>query len=760
MLRKIATILFSIVLLPAFLSAQETSVITPGGKIYINKGELKNSDVRKPEKGKAITSDTYKSMTSNRLNSSNSLLGTIDTLIYPPPYGAWFSQGGQDWQVMWFEAPADLDLLQVGFACYANDDALTAEVKVVSFNWTKEEILNNTSAGYVGYYEATGNGFNDITGFLDNTDITGGWTSIDPFTSEIFGNDIWSDAGVGFDVVPIPVTTEPTYQWVDLSVGGAIPVPQLVQGELFGIAIRHKYTTMDDLTFGFWYAPDLGVPLFKFYANGRLDPGVDIGWWVRPAFSLLFAAEVDLTGDRAPAISDVTSLGTTLSSASRTVTATITDDNPSGGAAGVATALLQYSIDGGAFNDVTMTDMGGDVYSGDIPGQAAGTDIAYRVGATDVNSNASESQTFSYSIFEKMTDLLFIYNTSDFGQGTASALYLSTWTAAPIAHDYWDTGDDGVAEMDALLALYDAVLEVGGSFPDADISGNIATWIATGTAGDPKAYMLSSQDYGCMITGDCSDTTFLAGSFQYDYLGVETLGPQDISVDPDVQIMGVDADPLSGWVNQYAADSSVNFWYNSTFELGFTNFIDAIVPTAGATTIFTAEVDTSTDGSSGVETWVSGVRNQGTGWYTSFLTYDYAATDFLSDTSLAIGDDPGYAWGITVVSQAIEFFNWTDIGVSVERENNLLPGEYSLDQNYPNPFNPSTTIKFSVPQQSNVVLKVYDILGSEVANLVNESLDAGNYTINFDASKFASGMYIYTLTTGSFTTSKKMMLMK
>ncbi|MCH7516312.1 MAG: T9SS type A sorting domain-containing protein, partial [Bacteroidetes bacterium] len=133
--------------------------------------------------------------------------------------------------------------------------------------------------------------------------------------------------------------------------------------------------------------------------------------------------------------------------------------------------------------------------------------------------------------------------------------------------------------------------------------------------------------------------------------------------------------------------------------------------------------------------------------------------DFLSDTSLAIADDTLYAWGIKVASQAFRFFTWSGV-VSVERENNLFPDEYSLSQNYPNPFNPSTTIKFSVPQQSNVVLRVYDILGSEVANLVNETLDAGNYTINFDASQFASGMYIYTLTAGDFTTSKKMMLLK
>ncbi|MCJ7554712.1 MAG: T9SS type A sorting domain-containing protein, partial [Ignavibacteriaceae bacterium] len=91
---------------------------------------------------------------------------------------------------------------------------------------------------------------------------------------------------------------------------------------------------------------------------------------------------------------------------------------------------------------------------------------------------------------------------------------------------------------------------------------------------------------------------------------------------------------------------------------------------------------------------------------------------------------------------------------------NLIPGTFALGQNYPNPFNPSTTINFALPQTSNVVLKVYDVLGREVATLLNGEKAAGNYEVNFDASQFASGMYIYTLQAGNFSTSKKMMLMK
>lgn len=91
---------------------------------------------------------------------------------------------------------------------------------------------------------------------------------------------------------------------------------------------------------------------------------------------------------------------------------------------------------------------------------------------------------------------------------------------------------------------------------------------------------------------------------------------------------------------------------------------------------------------------------------------------------------------------------------------NLTVTEYSLEQNYPNPFNPSTTIKFQLPTDGFVTLKVYDILGNEVTTLINEQKPQGRYEVNFNASSLASGVYIYKIQTGSFISSKKMMLIK
>ena len=95
-------------------------------------------------------------------------------------------------------------------------------------------------------------------------------------------------------------------------------------------------------------------------------------------------------------------------------------------------------------------------------------------------------------------------------------------------------------------------------------------------------------------------------------------------------------------------------------------------------------------------------------------------------------------------------------------EEDLLtaPVEFVLEQNYPNPFNPNTTINYSIPEAGNVEMKVYDILGNEVASLVNEVKSPGNYAAEFDASSFASGIYIYTIRTNNFVQTKKMTLLK
>ena len=97
----------------------------------------------------------------------------------------------------------------------------------------------------------------------------------------------------------------------------------------------------------------------------------------------------------------------------------------------------------------------------------------------------------------------------------------------------------------------------------------------------------------------------------------------------------------------------------------------------------------------------------------------------------------------------------------VDDNNNELPEGFSLEQNYPNPFNPSTTIEFSIPFSAEVSLKIYNLLGQEIATLINEKeMSDGDHRISWDAESVSNGTYIYRITAGSFSLSKKMVLLK
>ena len=89
-----------------------------------------------------------------------------------------------------------------------------------------------------------------------------------------------------------------------------------------------------------------------------------------------------------------------------------------------------------------------------------------------------------------------------------------------------------------------------------------------------------------------------------------------------------------------------------------------------------------------------------------------------------------------------------------------VPAEYKLFQNFPNPFNPSTTIKFDISEKAFVILKIYDLLGKEISNPINEPLQAGSYSVDWNGAQYPSGIYFYRLESGKFSSIRKMLLIK
>ncbi len=130
--------------------------------------------------------------------------------------------------------------------------------------------------------------------------------------------------------------------------------------------------------------------------------------------------------------------------------------------------------------------------------------------------------------------------------------------------------------------------------------------------------------------------------------------------------------------------------------------------------------------------------------------YEYFMKWLNNDTIVYFNATLGYIYGLAL-----------DDPLAVdEPEGSPLPVTMELSQNYPNPFNPATTIDYQIPQQGFVSLKVYDVLGREVAVLVTEEKSAGRYTVNFVAPDLASGIYLYQLRVNDYVSSKKMLLLK
>lgn len=192
-----------------------------------------------------------------------------------------------------------------------------------------------------------------------------------------------------------------------------------------------------------------------------------------------------------------------------------------------------------------------------------------------------------------------------------------------------------------------------------------------------------------------------------------------------------------------------------------------------------AIVQKTTDGGA---TWVNGGAPGGSGnmtsiggngnyWWLTRGNNIYGSSDFGTTWTASGYTGTTALWATNIATTSLCLAGWSvgatgtviklnGVPVGINDPINNIPSNYSLEQNYPNPFNPSTSITFSMPKAGNVELKVYDMIGREVALITAGSYFAGTHTVLFDASSLASGVYFYKLTSGDFTDSKKMVLIK
>ncbi len=243
------------------------------------------------------------------------------------------------------------------------------------------------------------------------------------------------------------------------------------------------------------------------------------------------------------------------------------------------------------------------------------------------------------------------------------------------------------------------------------------------------------SDHGHSIKVDGSGYVYVAGESATN------------GTDKDYTVVQYNSSGVQQWVSKYTGPS--NFWGLPWLsQLVLDNLGNSYVTAwnKGAGTTFGFAVIKYN--SSGTQQWVKTYYGPMDTAGALSVSVDGSYNVYVSGSSVGVGTD----YDITTVKYSQPF------GIQVISTE--IPNTYSLSQNYPNPFNPSTFIKFDVSKSSFVSLVVFDVLGREVAVLVNEDLNPGTYEADWNASSYPSGVYFYTLRTEGFTETKRMVLVK
>ena len=517
MLRKISTLFVAVAMLSTLIFAQNRAILTPDNQLI-----PVNGNVREVVEGAKLIPHEGRTVKNVILTGSEvtSEKGTIDTLCVFDELGLErgvnFGFFGQDVMVQWYVAPADLYIKAVAFSvsdATGFDGGDQVKVSVVGTNLTGNEVAGLLVGGnptWLGYYPSdTYVGNKAPFPWFANGDWVPGTEGI----PEIWTEDLWSDFGDGYPTTGVASSgNEVVYNWVILNDALGFEPEMIERGHVFGIVLQHTGidTTQQVGRIGFWSNEAAAHPGLKYYANGRLSPADD-GWWSRK-YTWDFVAQVDLVGDRPPVITDVTSLMTTLSTDAREVSATVTDDNPSGGNAGVASVALCYSTDDMAnWTEVAMT-ADGDVYTAEIPGQSPGTHVYYKVKATDVEGNTSENGPYDYYIYAPYNQSLVLYNGYPAGDAFLMGYYFFGNTDYADRMDLWCYG----VASDDLFGYYMNIYELTSKGPIAIYSDAIAPWIQ---ANEHHNYALFGDEW-LGAQSNWSNGPHVAGEFHYDVLGI------------------------------------------------------------------------------------------------------------------------------------------------------------------------------------------------------------------------------------------------
>jgi len=589
-------------------------------------------------------------------------------------------------------------------------------------------------------------------------DMTGNcyWNGNDAIVLTHFGDSIDHLGQVGFD---------PGTEWGTGDVTTA------------NHTLRRKDAITDgDPTFGDPFDPSIewdGFPVDTF--DG-------LGWHITP-------------GASTPQIANVTRTPTIpAASESITITCDVTET-----AKTITLVQLNYTINSGANNTVTMSNTTGNTYSGDIPASAYvdGDLVEYFIHAE--NNTGGEDNTITYKFLAGTTTMAQLHAYDEVGSLTFQGVDARAQGDATVADGTYSTTSFQVYFQDATggLNIYKGgspatfdlgrVYEVTGTMDQYNglaelVPFDVATDIVdmgAGTTPDPLVmtiaeFLADPEAYEGMLIGiqhltnDGTGDPWPASGSNANLSMTDGTGTITMRIDKDTDI---DENPEPTWpkdivgiFNQY--DNSAPYF--DGYQLLPRSWAD-ILPD-GSLPVELTSFAASVEGISVTLSWetASELNNKGfdvqrSGDYTTwekigFVEGNGTTTEMNKYSFIDKSEKPNGTYYYRL--KQIDNDGSYEYSSVVEVEVNNVPSKYALEQNYPNPFNPTTVIKYSLPEKGFVTLKIYDILGNEVASLVNNEKEAGNYEVSFDASQLTSGIYVYSLQANSFRATKKMMLLK
>jgi hypothetical protein len=391
---------------------------------------------------------------------------------------------------------------------------------------------------------------------------------------------------------------------------------------------------------------------------------------------------------------------------------------------GISSANLHYTVDGGGTFTLNPSSINGQIYKFIIPAQVPGAMIDYWFEVAGNSGNSITSNTSSYIAGNFSGDpfvpmFYYVYN----GQSSTGIAVKHTIPEGYICD-----------LVKAVFLIYNR--------PDIGRTDSVRIHIWSDENGFPGNDLIPSfkvknnEEWGKDIIVDFRSYLQLSGFSGSFHLGI-TLEPEDTigmeGYGPPAMYYHTSINSGSGWIqnekDHYFYAILGDFYANTTLSAN---------ATAGSQILEVASINGFSIGDNILIN--PGGANEETNQITGFgsmliqtpLIYDHQAGE------LVVNLNP----------------------TSVDKEPEIIPQDYVLYNNYPNPFNPTTKIMYSIPQKSQVVIKMFDILGSEIETLVNEEKPAGTYEITWYAADLPSGVYFYQLRAGAFIETRKMVLLR